>query len=84
MQPEAIAPEPLHTRPLATPDLEPTHRACQDPLFQKWTVSVPVPCARCDAACFVLEHCPASWPGIGPRILGDGCSEVGSCLARAR
>ncbi len=35
MQPGAIVHEPLHIRPLATPDIEPTYRACQDPLVQK-------------------------------------------------
>jgi RimJ/RimL family protein N-acetyltransferase len=61
VQPEAIAYEPLHIRPLANTDIEPIYLACQDPQVQKWTVALPVPYARSDAEWFVTEHCPASW-----------------------
>jgi RimJ/RimL family protein N-acetyltransferase len=61
VQPEAIAYEPLHIRPLANTDTEPIYLACQDPLVQRWTVSIPVPYTRADAEWFVTDHCPASW-----------------------
>jgi RimJ/RimL family protein N-acetyltransferase len=61
VQPETIATGPLHIRPLAEADIAPIYLACQDPLVQKWAVSLPVPYARADAEWFVMEHCPASW-----------------------
>jgi RimJ/RimL family protein N-acetyltransferase len=61
VQPAAIAYEPLRIRPLANTDIEPIYQACQDPLVQEWTVSIPVPYARSDAEWFVTEHCPTAW-----------------------
>ena len=61
MQPEAIADVPQRIRPLTADDIEPIYLACQDPLVQDWTVSIPVPYARADAESFVLHICPLGW-----------------------
>jgi RimJ/RimL family protein N-acetyltransferase len=61
VQPEAIAGDPLHIRPLTAADIEPIYLACQDPQVQEWTVAIPVPYARADAESFVTYLCPSGW-----------------------
>lgn len=54
----------LLLRPWRPADADAVYRACQDPVLQRWSVSLPVPYPREAARAFVGE--------LAPRLLADG------------
>lgn len=60
MEPVELAEDGLLLRPWRREDAEDVHRACQDPLIQRWT-AVPVPYRREHAEAFTGTQAPQAW-----------------------
>ena len=72
---ETVRTERLLLRPYRPDDVEPVHRACQDPGIQRWLGQLPVPYTLEAARTFVAEVAPAeraAGTGLTTAVEADG------------
>jgi RimJ/RimL family protein N-acetyltransferase len=72
---EVVRTERLLLRPYRPEDVDPVHRACQDPEIQRWRRSMPSPYTEADAIRFVTEttvRARAEGEGLLAAVEADG------------